>query len=88
MSSIFPALPGSAQASSAVNKQAPNLKQAEAATSSTFGNLLRQTEVAIGMRSSSGFQKGATYKAQTITGQTKATWNSAVSATKGLLNIK
>jgi hypothetical protein len=88
MTSILPTLPGSASTSSAVNKQASNLKQAEAATSSTFGNLLRQTEVAIGTRSSTGFQKGATYEAQTITGQTKATWNSAVSATRNFLNIK
>jgi hypothetical protein len=62
--------------------------QAPAASSSLFGNLLRKTEVAIGVRSQTGFTSGATYDTQTIAGQTKATLNSAVNATKSLLHIK
>jgi hypothetical protein len=71
-----------------VSKPAANVSQAEAASSSLFGNLLRKTEVAIGVRSQTGFTSGATYDTQTIAGQTKATLNSAVSTTKSLLHIK
>jgi hypothetical protein len=71
-----------------VSKPAANLSQAPAASSSLFGNLLRKTEVAIGVRSQTGFTSGATYDTQTIAGQTKATLNSAVNATKSLLHIK
>ena len=71
-----------------VSKPAANLSQAPAAPSSLFGNLLRKTEVAIGVRSQTGFTSGATYDTQTIAGQTKATLNSAVNATKSLLHIK
>jgi len=68
--------------------QANNLNQAKAATSSTFANLLHQTQVAVGIRSKTGFSAGATYDTQTLAGQTKATVNSAISATKSLLHIK
>ena len=71
-----------------LSKPASNLNQAKAASSSLFGNLLRRTEVAIGVRSQTGFTSGATYDTQTIAGQTKATLNSAVNATKSLLHIK
>jgi hypothetical protein len=68
--------------------QANNLNQAKAATSSTFANLLHQTQVAVGLRSKTGFSGGATYEAQTLAGQAKATVNNAVNATKSLLHIK
>ena len=71
-----------------VSNPASNPSQAPAASSSLFGNLLRRTEVAIGVRSQTGFTSGATYETQTIAGQTKATLNSAVNATKSLLHIK
>jgi hypothetical protein len=71
-----------------VSKPATNLSQAPAASSSLFGNLLRKTEVAMGLKSQTGFTSGATYETQTIAGQTKATLNSAVNATKSLLHIK
>ena len=71
-----------------LNRQANNLNQARAATSSTFANLLNQTEVAVGLRPKTGFSSGATYEAQTIAGQTKAAFNSAVNATKAILHIK
>ena len=85
MSSI---LPVPALTPPVVSKPASNLNQAEAASSSLFGNLLRRTEVAIGVRSQTGFTSGATYDTQTIAGQTKATLSSAVNATKSLLHIK
>jgi len=62
--------------------------QVPGASSSLFGNLLRKSEVAMGLRSQTGFSSGATYEAQTIAGQTKATVNNAVSATKSFLHIK
>jgi hypothetical protein len=85
MSSI---LPVPSLAPPVINKPANNASQAEAASSSLFGNLLRKTEVAMGVRSQTGFTSGATYEAQTIAGQTKATLNNAVNATKSLLHIK
>jgi hypothetical protein len=71
-----------------ISKPANNLNQVQTGSSSLFGNLLRKTEVAIGLRSQTGFSSGATYETQTIAGQTKATLNSAVNATKSLLHIK
>jgi hypothetical protein len=71
-----------------LNRQANNLNQAKAATSSTFANILHQTQVAVGLRSRTGFSSGATYEAQTIAGQTKAVFDNAVNATKAALHIK
>lgn len=85
MSSILP-VPFSAPA--VTSKPANNVNQAQAATSSVFGNLLRKTEVAMGLKSQTGFSSGATYEAQTIAGQTKATFDNAVNATKSFLHIK
>lgn len=84
MSSILP-VPTSAPA---VISKPNNVSQPQAATSSVFGNLLRQTEVTMGFRSKTGFSSGATYESQTIAGQTKATFNNAVNATKSFLHIK
>lgn len=84
MSSILP-VPTSTPA---VISKPNNVTQPEPPTSSLFGNLLRQTEVTIGLRSKTGFSSGATYEAQTIAGQTKATFNDAVNATKSFLHIK
>jgi hypothetical protein len=71
-----------------LNRQANNLGQAKAATGSVFANMLNQTQVAVGWRPKTGFSSGATYEAQTFAGQTKATFNSAVNATKAALHIK
>ena len=84
MSSILP-VPSSAPA---VISKPNNVIQPQASTSSVFGNLLRKSEVAMGLRSQTGFSSGATYEAQTIAGQTKATFNNAVNATKSFLHIK
>jgi hypothetical protein len=87
MSSILP-VPSSTPPAVSKPANIPNQAQAQAASSSLFGNLLRKTEVAIGVRSQTGFTSGATYDTQTIAGQTKATLNSAVNATKSFLHIK
>jgi hypothetical protein len=83
MSSILP-VPSSAPA--VVSRPTPS--QAGAPLSSPFGNLLRQSEVAMGLRSKTGFSAGATYEATTLAGQTKATIDSAVNATKSFFHIK
>ncbi len=85
MSSILP-VPSSTQP--VVGKPANTASQVQTGSSSLFGNLLRKTEVAVGLRSPTGFTSGATYETQTIAGQTKATLDSAVSATKSFLHIK
>ncbi len=71
-----------------LGRQVDNLNRAKAATSSSFANILHQTQVAVGLRSKTGFSAGATYEAQTLAGQTKATFNSAINATKAVLHIK
>jgi hypothetical protein len=78
----------SSSTSAFLGKQVANLNQAKAATSSTFANILHQTQVAVGLRSKTGFSAGATYDNQTIAGQTKAVFNNAISATKSTLGIK
>jgi hypothetical protein len=78
----------SSSTSAFLNRQANNLKQARAATGSVFANMLNQTQVAVGLRPKTGFSSGATYEATTIAGQTKATVDSAVNATKSFLHIK
>ena len=65
MSSLLP-IPTSAPA--VISKPTNKPSQAEAPTSSLFGNLLRRTEVAMGARSKTGFSAGATYDATTIAG--------------------
>ena len=71
-----------------LNRQANNINQAKAATSSTFAKILNQTQVAVGLKSKTGFQSGATYDNTTVAGQTKAVFTNAISATKSALNIK
>jgi hypothetical protein len=71
-----------------IGRQADNLSKAQAATSSSFSNILHQTQVAVGLRSKTGFSAGATYEAQTLTGQTKAVFNNTLNATKAVFHIK
>jgi hypothetical protein len=78
----------SSSTSAFLNRQANNINQAKAATSSTFGKILSQTQVAVGLKSKTGFEAGATYDNTTIAGQTKAVINNAVNATKSALSIK
>jgi hypothetical protein len=78
----------SSSSSALIARRPANLSQIPGASSSLFGNLLRRSEVAMGLRSQTGFSSGATYEAQTIAGQTKATVSNAVSATKSFFHIK
>jgi hypothetical protein len=78
----------SSSTSAFLNRQANTLNQAKAATGSVFANMLHQTQVAVGLRPKTGFSSGATYEATTVAGQTKATVDSAVNATKSFLHIK
>jgi hypothetical protein len=71
-----------------IGRQADNLNKAKAATSSSFANILHQTQVAVGLRSQTGFTSGATYETQTLSGQTKAVLNNTLNATKAVLHIK
>ena len=71
-----------------LGRQAKNFNQAKAATSSTFAKILNQTQVAVGLKPKTGSSSGATYEAQTISGQTKAAFDSAINATKATLHIK
>jgi hypothetical protein len=71
-----------------LGRQADNLNRAKAATSSTFANILHQSQVAVGLRAKTGFSAGATYDNQTIAGQTKAVFSNALNATKSALHIK
>jgi hypothetical protein len=71
-----------------LGKQTDNLNRAKAATSSTFANILHQTQVAVGLRAKTGFSAGTTYDNQTIAGQTKAVFSNALNATKSALHLK
>ena len=71
-----------------LGRQADNLNRAKAATSSTFANILHQSQVAVGLRAKTGFSAGATYDNQTIAGQTKAVFSNALNATKSALHLK
>jgi hypothetical protein len=78
----------SSSPSSFVGRQIDNLNKARAATTTTFAGLLNQAEVAVGLKSKTGFTAGATYDTQTLAGQTKATFKHALDATKAALHIK
>ena len=71
-----------------IGRQVDNLNKAKAATSSSFANILHQTQVAVGLRSNTGFSSGATYDSQTLAGQTKAVFTNTLNATKTALHIK
>ena len=71
-----------------IGRQADNLSRAKDATSSSFANVLHQTQVAVGLRSKTGFTSGATYESQTLTGQTKAVFDNTLNATKSVLHLK
>jgi hypothetical protein len=80
--------PVSSSTSAFLGKQVDNLNRAKAATTSTFANILNQTQVAVGLKSKTGFSAGATYDNQTIAGQTKAVFSNTINATKAVLHIK
>lgn len=78
----------SSSTSAFIGRQVDNLTRARAATSASFANVLHQTEVAVGLRSKTGFAAGATYESQTLAGQTKALFSNTLVAAKAALHIK
>jgi hypothetical protein len=77
--------------SATIANQTANLKQAAGAATSSFSSALTKVEITIGAKSKAGFTSGPTYnaiQANTLTGQTKAAFNSTVNAAKSLLHIK
>jgi hypothetical protein len=61
-------------------------KAASSATTS-FANTLSSVQNTV-VKPKTGFTSGATYEAGTLTGKTQAAFNSTLSATKSILNIK
>jgi hypothetical protein len=61
-------------------------KAASSATTS-FANTLSSVQSSI-VKPKTGFTSGPTYEAGTLTGQTKAAYNSSLNTVKSVLNIK
>jgi hypothetical protein len=74
--------------SAVFSKQTAALGKAADATRQSFAHALSNVEVSVGLRPKTGFTAGPTYEANTLAGQTKAAFNSAVNATKTALHIK
>jgi hypothetical protein len=62
-------------------------KAASSATTS-FANTLSSVQSSIVGKPKTGFTAGPTYEAGTLTGQTKAAYNSSLNTVKSVLNIK
>lgn len=75
-----------------VTNQTAKLSKAAGDAKSSFTSTLTHVETTIGLKPKAGFTAGPTYEATTLTGQTKAALNKAVSlpinAAKSALNIK
>jgi hypothetical protein len=72
-----------------IDRQVADLKRAQQATTASFASALHHVETAIGLRAKTGFtSSGATYEANTLAGRTRATFNSALDATRSALHIK
>ncbi len=77
--------------SAAITQQTANLKQAAGAATSSFSSALTRVETSIGAKPKTGFTSGPTYEANqagTLTGQTKAAFDSTINAAKSVLHIK
>jgi hypothetical protein len=74
--------------SSSLSKQTAAIGKAANASQKSFAHTLSQVEVAIGLKPKTGFTAGATYEANTLSGQTKAAFNHVLDATKAALHIK
>ena len=86
MSDTFSVTPST---STFIDRKVADLKRARQATTASFASALHHVETAIGLRAKTGFTtSGATYEANTLAGQTRATFNSALEATKSALHIK
>jgi hypothetical protein len=71
-----------------VTGQTAALKKAAGDATTSFEGALAKVQSTIIGKPKTGFTSGPTYEAGTLTGQTKAAFNNAISATKAALNIK
>jgi hypothetical protein len=71
-----------------VAKQTADLGKAANAATTSFESALSKVKSTIVGRPKTGFASGPTYEAGTLTGQTKAAFNSTINAAKSALNIK
>jgi hypothetical protein len=72
---------------SALSKQTAELGKAAEATKKSFAETLSKVETTVGLKQKTGFTAGPTYEASTLTGQTKAALNNAVTTVKSALHI-
>jgi hypothetical protein len=72
---------------SALSKQTAELGKAADATKKSFAETLSKVETTVGLKQKTGFTAGPTYEASTLTGQTKAALNNAVTTVKSALHI-
>jgi hypothetical protein len=70
-----------------VAKQTADLGKAASAATTSFENTLSKVKTNI-IGPKTGFASGPTYEANTLTGKTKAAFNSTISAAKSALSIK
>ncbi|MGA2288922.1 hypothetical protein [Bradyrhizobium sp.] len=75
-------------AAAIVARPAAALKEAANATKTSFQGALAGVQSTLAVKPKTGFTSGPTYQAGTVTGQTKAAFNSTLSAAKSVLNIK
>jgi hypothetical protein len=75
-------------AAAMVAKPFTELNKAASAATTSFANTLSKVQTAVGVKPKTGFTAGPTYEAGTLVGQTKAAFNSTVSAAKSALSIK
>jgi hypothetical protein len=68
--------------------QTAKLGKAVSDTQSSFSKALTRAEVTVGIKSNAGFTSGATYEANTVTGQTQAALRNTVNAAKSTLGMK
>ncbi|HLI98476.1 MAG TPA: hypothetical protein VKT76_02065 [Bradyrhizobium sp.] len=72
-----------------VGRQIDDLNKVKTATSASFNSVLHHVEATVGLRPKTGFTtSGTTYEANTLTGKTKAVFDSAFDVTKSALHIK
>jgi hypothetical protein len=68
--------------------QTAKLTKAASDAQNSFASALNRAEVTMGIKPKAGFTSGPTYEATTLTGQTKAAFNSTINAAKSALHIK
>jgi hypothetical protein len=75
-------------AAAMITKPVADLNKATSAATASFASTLSHVQTAIVGKPKTGFTAGPTYEASTLTGQTKAAFNTTFSAAKTTLGIK